>query len=479
MTIVISYVDEYMAVHNKFVDIVVIDDENDICEMVSGILEDNGYNVRCSNCYVDAVQLVEDKVPQIIIIDVWINDSERDGLRLLQYVKENYPDVVAIMMSGHGTIATAVEAIKSGAYDFIEKPFDASRLLVSIEKAIEISKLKSENDVLKLKAKVTDNILGDSSNIKEIKKNITQFAKLNTRCSIIAPRGADKDNIAKEIHNLSPRSQAMFCAINCFRRNPQQLEMDLFGSEIVVDGTTQIIRGLFEKANGGTLFIDNMDLIPLDLQTKIVSVFINNKFYRVGNKNNPLQFNVRIIAGLPLNINELLLNKSFNQELFYRVNINTINVLPLNKRVQDIPYILQHYLDQVSNSYHLGQLTLSSEAIELLKLYKWPGDMLEMKYMVDWILSNILLKETNKNIIYADDLPSEVVRNNIDDSFEIPFMAQVSHLGIKEAKESFEKEYFKNQLQKFAGNVSKVSRFTGMERSALYRKLKQLNITGN
>ena len=469
-----------MAVHNRFVNIVVVDDENDICEMVSGILEDDGYNTRCANCYVDAIQLIEDIVPQIVIIDVWINESDRDGLRLLQYIKSKYPDIIAIMMSGHSTIATAVEAIKGGAYDFIEKPFDASRLLISIEKALEISKLKSENDSLKLKAKVTDNILGESNNIKEIRKSIIQFAKLNTRCSIIAPRGANKEDIAKEIHNLSPRSQAPFLSINCLRCNPKQLEIDLYGSEIFINGTSQITRGLFEKANGGTLFIDNMDLMPIDLQAKLLNTFINNKFNRVGDKNNSLAFNARVIAGLVNNIELILNNGSFNSELFYRVSINNINLLPLSKRVQDIPYIIQHYLDQVSDSYHLGKLTLSSDAIEILKLYKWPGDMMEMKYMVDWILSNILIKEYNKSTIYADDLPPEIVKNNSEDNtVEIPFMAQVSHLGIKEAKESFEKEYFKNQLQKFAGNVSKVSRFTGMERSALYRKLKQLNINGN
>lgn len=468
-----------MAVHNKFVNIIIVDDENDICEMVSGILEDDGYNTRCANCYVDAVQLIEEKVPQIIIIDVWINESDRDGLRLLQYIKNKYPDVIAIMMSGHGTISTAVEAIKSGAYDFLEKPFDASRLLISIEKALEISKLKSENNNLKLKAKITENILGESNNIKEIKKNITQFAKLNTRCVIIAPRGADKEDIAKEIHNTSPRSQAPFFSINCLRCNPKQLEIDLYGSEIFIDGVSQITRGLFEKASGGTLFIDNIDLIPLDLQSKILNTFISNKFNRVGDKNISIPFNTRLITALPSNIEELLNSRSFSRELFYRLSINKINILPLSKRVQDIPYILQHYLDQIANSHHLGHLTLSSDAIEILKIYKWPGDMMEMKYMVDWILSNILVKEYNKNIIYADDLPPEIIRNNIGDSVEIPFMAQVLHLGIKEAKESFEKEYFKNQLQKFSGNVSKVSRFTGMERSALYRKLKQLNINGN
>lgn len=468
-----------MAVHNKFVNIIIVDDENDICEMVSGILEDDGYDTRCANCYVDAVQLIEEKVPQMVIIDVWINESDRDGLRLLQYIKSKYPDVIAIMMSGHSTIATAVEAIKSGAYDFLEKPFDASRLLISIEKALEVSKLKSENDSLKLKAKVTENILGESSNIREIKKNITQCSKLNTRCAIVAPRGADKEDIAREIHNLSQRSQAPFLSINCLRYNPKQLEIDLYGSEIFINGTSQITRGLFEKASGGTLFIDNIDLMTMDLQSKILSTFICNKFNRVGDKNTLLQLDTRVIVGLPSNIEELMESRSFNRELFYRVSINKINVLPLSKRVQDIPHILQHYLDQIATSHHLGHLTLSSDAIEILKLYKWPGDMAEMKYMVDWILSNILVKENNKSIIYADDLPPEIIRNNSNNSFEIPFMAQVSHLGIKEAKESFEKEYFKNQLQKFAGNVSKVSRFTGMERSALYRKLKQLNINGN
>ena len=469
-----------MAIHGRFVDIVIVDDEIDICEMVSGILEDDGYSTRCANCYVDAVQLIEDKVPQLVIIDVWINESERDGLRLLQYITEKYPETITIMMSGHGTIATAVEAIRSGAYDFIEKPFDASRLLISIEKALEVSKLKSENNNLKLKAKITDVVLGESNNVKEIKKNIIQFSKLNTRCAIIAPKGSNKEDIANEIHNLSPRSNAPFLSINCLRCNPKQLEVELYGSEIFVNEISKITRGLFERASGGTLFIDNMDSVPLDLQAKILNTFILNKFNRVGDKNNSLSLNARVIAGLPNNIDELLNKRFFNTELFYKVNTNIINILPLSKRAQDIPFILQYYLDQISDSYHLGQLTLSSEAIEILKLYKWPGDMIEMKYMVDWILANILTKDHSKNTIYLNDLPSEILKNSgSDNKADVPFMAQVSHLGIREAKESFEKEYFRNQLQKFAGNVSKVSRFTGMERSALYRKLKQLNINGN
>ncbi len=468
-----------MVVHNKFVSIIVVDDENDICEMVSGILGDNGYDARCANCYVDAIRLIEDKVPQVVIIDVWIDESDRDGLRLLQYIKEKYPDTICIMMSGHGTISTAVEAIKNGAYDFLEKPFDASRLLVSIERALEVHKLKNENNDLKLKAKVTDSILGESGNIKEVKKNITQFAKLNTSCAIIAPRGSDKGEIAKELHHLSQRSQAPFISINCLRCNPKQLEIDLYGSEIFINGNAQITRGLFEKTGEGTLFIDNIDLIPFDLQAKILNTLISNKFDRVGNNINSLPFNARLIVGLPSNIDSLVANNKFIKDLFYRISLNKINILPLIKRVQDIPYILQHYLDQISNSYHLGQITLSSDAIEILKIYKWPGDMLEMKYVVDWIFSHVILKEYNKTTIYVDDLPPEILKNNSEDeSIEIPFMAQVSHLGIKEAKESFEKEYFKNQLQKFDGNVSKVSRFTGMERSALYRKLKQLNING-
>ena len=469
-----------MVVHNKFVNIIVVDDENDICEMVSGILADNGYDTRCANCYVDAIQLIEEKIPQVIIIDVWIDESDRDGLRLLQYIKSKYPDVISIMMSGHGTIATAVEAIKEGAYDFIEKPFDASRLLVSIEKALELYKLKNENNDLKLKAKVIDNILGESSNTKEIKKSVIQFAKLNTKCAIIAPRGSDKEDIAKEIHNLSQRSHAPFLSINCLRCNPKQLEIDLYGSEIFINGNLQTTRGLFEKASEGTLFIDNMDLMPLDLQLKVLTTFIDNKFTRVGNTTNSLVFSARIIAGLPSNIDDLLSNNTFSKDLFHKISTNKMTILPLNERVQDIPHILQHYLDQIATSYHLVQVTLAADAIEVLKIYKWPGDMMEVKYIVDWIFSNIIVKQYNKNIIYADDLPPEILKNNDENDkiIEVPFMAQVSHLGIKEAKESFEKEYFKNQLQKFSGNVSKVSRFTGMERSALYRKLKQLNLNG-
>ncbi len=466
-----------MQVHNRFVNIVVVDDENDICEIVSGILTDDGYNTRCANCYVDAIALIEDKVPHIVIVDVWINESDRDGLRLLQYIKEKYPDVIVIMMSGHSTISTAVEAIKNGAYDFLEKPFDADRLLVSIAKALETAILKRENEKLKSKAQVTEHIVGESNNIKEIKKSIVQYAKVNTRCAIIAPRGANKEDIAKEIHDNSARHQAPFLAVNCLRCNPKQLEIDLYGSEIFINGSAQVTRGLFERASGGTLFIDNIDLMPLDLQSKLLNTFINNKFNRVGSKNNALAFNTRIIVGIIDDIESLLNNNAFNKELFYRVSINTITMLPLSQRVQDIPYIIQHYLDQVSKIYHLEQLTLSSEAIEILTLYKWPGDMLEVQYVVAYILSNIVVKNQSRNTIYANDLPPTILKtNNADRKVEVPLIAQVASLNMKEAREVFEKVYLNNQLKKHEGNVSKVARVIKMERSALYRKLKQLKI---
>ena len=468
-----------MSINNKFINVLIVDDEQDICEMVSGILADNGYSVRSTECYVDAVESIEDQVPQLVILDVWLGDSERDGMRLLQYIKNKYPHMIVIMMSGHGTIATAVEAIKRGAYDFLEKPFDSSRLIISIEKALEVYKLQSENNDLKIKAKVTDSIIGISTNIREVNKLINQIAPLNGRCTILGPKGSDKESIARKLHERSHRAKASFYVINCLQCNTKQLEIELYGSEIIVQNNTQISRGLFERSSGGTLFLDNIDSISPSLQNKLLSTLIDNKFKRVGARpENTIVLNSRIIIGVPNNIEDIIKQNLFNKELLYRLSPNKINILPLNERVQDIPYLLQYYLDQAVKVNHLIPITISSEVIEMLKAYTWPGDMMELKNIVDWILSRILSKGLKSTTVYMDDLPIDIFKSIPENTKSVPFMATVSHLGIKEAKESFEREYFRNQLQKFSGNVSRVSKFTGMERSALYRKLRQLNIKG-
>ena len=465
---------------SKFIDVLIVDDEDDICSLISGVLVDNGFEARVSHCYVEAISEIERQIPQVIVVDVWLGDSERDGLRLLQYVKETYPHVVVIMMSGHGTISTAVEAIKQGASDFIEKPFDSSRLLVSIDKAIEVSKLKKENNELKIKAKITDTVIGISPNVKEINKAIDTVAPLNGRCTILGHKNSDKEAIAKKIHKLSPRHSAPFFSINCLQCPSPQVEIELFGAEFIERDKNRINRGLFERATGGTLFIDNIDTLTLSLQAKLLATLTENKFKMVGaNTRGLLQLNTRIIVGVSNDIEKRIADGTFNRELYYRVSPNKITVLPLCERTQDIPYIMQYYIDQAVKLHNLPPIGIALDVIDILKTYEWPGDMMELRNLVDWIMTSVLAKPEKVSIIRMNDLPLEMVSKELNVEKEAPFMAIVSNLGIKEAKESFEREYFKNQLQRFSGNVSQVSKFTGMERSALYRKLKNLNIRGD
>ncbi len=455
--------------------ILVVDDESDIRELVSGILEDNDYETETAGSYIEAEEIIKRKRPNLVILDVWLGESDRDGLRLLELIRKDYEYVPVIMMSGHGTIETAVSAIKKGAHDFIEKPFDSARLITSVEKAIETSKLQMENTELKVKAKVSDKILGISQNINNIKQQITKIAPLNGRCLILGPAGSDKETIAREIHKLSPREKSPLGVLSCSSYNSRQLGSELFGVEVkTLDGVT-IKQGLLEKINGGTLFIDELTSTSLDFQLKFLKMLKEEGFYRIGS-NSKIPVNIRVIAGVSSDIEQLVKEGTFSNELYCRMNANLIKIFPLNSRREDISFLLEYFMDQSAKAHQTTPKHFSNEALGILNTYSWPGDVMQLKNMIDWILTIAISENENKSIISIDDLPKEIIEGKSGNVPNTQFISIVSELSIRDAREAFEREYFAEQLRRFRGNISQTAKFVGMERSALHRKLKNLNI---
>lgn len=457
-------------------DILIIDDEKDIRELISGILTDEGYITTTADGVVQAIESIKKQNPHLIILDVWLGDSAQDGLRLLSIIKKEYQHIPVIMMSGHGTIDTAVQAIKDGAYDFIEKPFDSNRLLTSIQKTLEVTKLKKENKELKIKTCHFDSLIGESPNIRMVKQTIEKIAPLNGQCIIIGAAGTDKEAIAREIHNNSPRAQNQLEIINCNAFSPQQFETAFFGLQIKGERENTIIQGCLEKSHGGTLFINNINSVSFYMQLKILKMLKEKSFVRIGGINylNP---NVRIIAGATPNIKQQVLKNSFHEELFYRLGIYIIQIEPLHSRKSDIPLLLNHFMNQTAKAYSILPKKFSPEVMGILLAYSWPGDVLQMRNLVDLILIKHIAIE-KENIITLEDLPIEIIENKTTtNTNNMQFISKVSEMSLKQAREIFEREYFIEQLKKFSWNISKTAKFVGMERSAFHRKLKSLNIS--
>jgi two-component system nitrogen regulation response regulator NtrX len=461
--------------------VLVVDDEADIRDLVSGILNDHGYEVETASCYVDSVRLIQNVAPNLVILDVWLGDNDKDSTRLLEFVNKEYDYVPVIMMSGHGTIETAVSAIKQGAYDFIEKPFDSGRLITSIEKALEAFRLKIENAELKVKARVSDSVIGKSPNSVYIRKTIEQIAPLSGRCVIVGPNGADKETVAREIHRLSKRAKKPFGHVPCGAYSTRQLEAELFGIEIKTQDGMQIKQGTLERINGGTLFIEELAMTSSDFQLKFLKMLKDGAFSRIGSSakasTEKAPMNIRVIASFTNNIEQLISERKFNDELFYRLNANIVKIAPLCTRREDIPLLLDCFMEQASKAYGLPPKKFSNAAFGVLSSYSWPGDVLQLRSVVDWVLTTSSSTSDDTRMVSVDGLPREIMDSKMETRLEIPFASTVSELSIRDARLAFEREYFLEQLRKFSGSVSQTAKFVGMDRTALHRKLKLLDIS--
>lgn len=452
-------------------DVLIVDDEADIRGLLADILQDEGYSARLAANGVEAIAEISKRRPALVILDIWLGESERDGLRILELIKRDHPHVPVIMISGHGTIETAVSAIKKGAYDFIEKPFQTERLLLILERALASARLKRENLELKAKAPVPSEIIGTSSAMNQVRQTIERAAPTNSRVFITAPLGSGKEVVARQLHEYSLRAKGPFVNVNCSLIHPDRLEAELFGTEIVglsADTPRQI--GLLEQAHNGTLYLDEITELSLATQSKLIRMLQDGAFVRIGGQQK-IEVDVRVIATSSGPIERFLKEGKFREDLYYRLAVVPIHVPPLNQRISDIPLLAQAFMEKAALAQGVPARKFSEEALIILQSYSWPGNVRQLRNVIDWIL--IMNSGDPKESVQSDMLPPEICAG-------IPFVnnwaqaAEIVTMPLREAREAFEREYLLAQVNRFGGNISQTARFVGMERSALHRKLKAL-----
>ncbi|MBI4274461.1 MAG: sigma-54-dependent Fis family transcriptional regulator [Rhizobiales bacterium] len=452
-------------------DILIVDDEADICNLVAGILEDEGYSTRTAADSDTALAAIGTRRPNLVFLDIWLQGSRMDGLQLLQTAKAEHPEMPVVMISGHGNIETAVAAIKQGAYDFIEKPFKADRLILVAERALETSRLKREVKALKALSTLPADVIGRSPAINQLRQTIEKVAPTNSRILIVGPSGAGKELAARTIHTLSTRAQAPFVVINAAAITPERMEIELFGTE-QTNGAQARKIGALEEAHGGTLFIDEIADMPRETQSKILRVLVEQTFQRVGGSIK-VSVDVRIVSSTARNLEAEIADGKFREDLYHRLSVVPIRVPALAERREDIPLLVEYFMDQISHATGLPKRAVGDDALAVLQSHDWPGNVRQLRNNVERLM--ILAGGDPAAAISAAMLPQDV-------GSMIPNMPngnggeQLMGLPLREAREMFEREYLVAQISRFGGNISRTAEFVGMERSALHRKLKVLGI---
>jgi len=449
-------------------EILIIDDNLDIRQLVSGILVDKGFRVREAANFDQALLEINKKLPDVAIIDVKLDKGDNDGIELLEQLKKIDDEVPVIMISGHANVQMAIDSLKLGAFEFIQKPFSTERLLNFLNRAIENVELKKEKRVLENKLFHSYEIIGKSQTIEKIKNLINKLKNAESRIFISGPAGSGKELVARQIHKQSSRSTKPFVVVNGALLDPQKYELELFGSENSNETTN---FGFFEKAQDGTLLIDEVTEIPLETQAKILRVLIDQKFKRV-NGSKEINVNVRIISTSSKNIREEVDNGNFREDLYHRLNVVPIFLPPLKDRTEDIPDLLNYFSKKIAELNGLNEVKLDTN-FDLYYNYNWPGNVRELRNLVERIsILSVNENANNINQLVQDALTQKSSSKNLD-SYE-----NVLSFPLKEAREQFEKNYLTSQLKKHKGNISKTAEFIGMERSALHRKLKTLGVKG-
>jgi two-component system nitrogen regulation response regulator NtrX len=449
-------------------EVLVVDDEADIRELVSGVLEDEGFSVRSAADSTTALEAIEERRPSLVLLDVWLQGSRLDGLQILQEVKRRDPNLPVLMISGHGNLDTAVAAIREGAIDFIEKPFEAERLLHLVSRATETDRLRRENETLRAQTGHDDQLHGTSVAINNVRATLKRVAPTGSRVLITGPAGVGKEIAARMIHQWSPRAKAPFIVVSAAMMSPDRVEEELFGSE--ADGVAR--PGLLEQAHGGTLFLDEIADMPLTTQAKILRVLTDQSYHRIGGQR-PIKVDVRVLSATSRNLADEIAEGRFREDLYYRLNVVPVRIPPLRERREDIPELANHFLTRFAAERRITPPTFSDEAIAALQAHDWPGNVRQLRNIIERTV--ILAPGDRVSCIDVDLLPSEVLDNQGSVGIST---ATLTIMGspLREARESFEREYLKIQIRRFSGNISRTASFIGMERSALHRKLKALGI---
>ena len=440
-------------------EILIVDDNADIRNILNELIIDAGYKTRVAANYNQALSEIDKKIPDVAILDVKLDKGDNDGIQLLSHIKSKNKDVPVIIISGHANIEMAINSLKHGAFEFVEKPFDQARLLNFISRAVENLNLKNQNKEYENKLFSSYDLIGNSKNITAIREQIEKISITESRIFICGPSGSGKELIARKIHKKSKRSSNSFVILNGALLDNNKYELELFGEE-KIDGS--ISYGALEKANKGTLVIDQISDIPLDIQSKILRVLIDQKFKRV-NGSNDIKVDVRLICSSNKNLKNEIDLGNFREDLFHRISVFQINIDPLNDRISDIPLLINYFSKKISENYNIKLLEIDENDSYILN-HVWKGNVRELRNLIERIA---ILQPDNKEKI------SNIIKESLkNDNFQEKITENSLSVPLKEAREKFEKEYLTVQLKKYNGNITKTATFVGMERSALHRKLK-------
>lgn len=454
-------------------DILIVDDEADIRELIAGILEDEGYTARRAKDSDEALNAITDRRPSLVILDIWLQGSRMDGLEILAQLKRQHPELPVVIISGHGNIETAVAAIKRGAYDYIEKPFKADRLVLIVARALETSKLRRENRELKERSAYGNELIGRSSHINHLRQQIEKVAPTNSRIMISGPSGAGKELAARVLHNVSARASGPFVAVNAVAMAPDRVETEFFGTE--ENGGQPRKVGALEEAHGGTLYIDEIADMPLETQGKLLRVLVEQKFQRVGG-GPKVQVDVRVVSSTSRDLEREMSNGRFRQDLFHRLNVVPLKVPSLSERREDVPELVEHFVRQIAMSTGLSPRRIGDDAMAVLQSYDWPGNVRQLRNIIERLM--IMTGGDPEVVITATMLPDDI-GSNVPLSPNSSGGEHLMSLPLRDAREIFEREYLMAQINRFGGNISRTAEFVGMERSALHRKLRALGVNSN
>ena len=448
-------------------DILVVDDERDIRDLVAGVLSDEGYECRTAGDSETALSMVDARRPSLVLLDVWLHGSPRDGLEVLDAIKAREPNLPVLIFSGHGNIDTAVSAVSRGAMDFIEKPFEAEKLLHLVARATETERLRRENERLREGFAAPDEFTGNSSAINQVRATLKRVANTGSRVLITGPAGAGKEVAARLLHAWSPRADKAFVSVNSARITPERFEHELFGEE--EEGKLER-PGLLEMADGGTLYLDEVADMPENTQARILRVLTDQSFVRVGG-NRQIGVDVRVVSSTAKDLLTEIEERRFREDLFYRLNVVPIDIPPLAERRDDIPALAEHFFTRYAREQGLRAPAVTPEAMASLQAYDWPGNVRQFRNVIERTV--ILAPREKFDTITPEMLPAEVTGGGGDGGSG---MSNLMGVPLREARETFEREYLRIQIRRFSGNISKTAGFIGMERSALHRKLKLLGM---